>query len=74
MEQGQGKKGSKYKGAKGFGIAVGMGGSQRGRGPGNTSIRVLLADERCIPAVLSFLANTRCGQVRQGVIERRIGP
>ena len=74
MEQGQRKKGSRYKGAKGFGITAGMDGGQRGRGPGNTSIGILLADERCIPAVLSFLANTRCGQVKEGVIDRRSGP
>ena len=65
---------SRYKGAKGFGISVGTGGGQRSRGPGNTSIGTLFADERCIPAILSFLASTRCGQVKEGVIERGGGP
>ena len=65
---------SRYKGAKGFGIVTGIGGEWRGRGPGNTSIGTLLADERCIPAVLSFLANTRCGQVKEGIIVRGGGP
>ena len=68
------RKRSRYRGAKGFGIAVGTGGNQRSRGPGNTSVGTLLADERCIPAVLSFLAGTRCGQVKEGVIEKGGGP
>ena len=65
---------SRYKGAKGFGIATGIGGELRGMGPGNTSIGTLFADERCIPAVLSFLSSTKCGQVKEGVIVRGGGP
>ena len=63
-----------YKGNKGFGIRIGTRGDQRISGPGNTSVGTLLADERCIPAVLSFLANTRCGQVKEGIIDRGGGP
>ena len=29
-----------------------------------------MADERCIPAIISFLENTKCGQVKKGVIVR----
>ena len=65
---------SRYKGAKGFGISTGTGGNWRGRGPGNTSIGTLFADERCIPAILSFLSDTRCGQVKEGIIVRGGGP
>ena len=73
-EQGSWRKRSMYKGNKGFGIRIGTRGDRRSRGPGNTSVGALLADERCIPAVLSFLANTRCGQVREGIIKRGGGP
>ena len=73
-EQGSWKKRSMYKGKKGFGIGVRIGGVQGIRRPGNTSVGMLLADERCIPAVLSFLANTRCGQVKEGIIVRGGGP
>lgn len=59
-----------YKGKKGFGLKIQGREGETVRGPGNTSIRVLLADERCIPAVLSFLKNTKCGQVKEGVIVR----
>ena len=62
------RKRSRYKGTKGFGIAIGRGGEWRGLEPGNTSIGTLLADERCIPAVLSFLSNTKCGKVKEGII------
>ena len=73
-EQGRGTRKSMYKGRKGFGWGIRLGDDQRARGPGNTSIGTLLADERCIPAVLSFLANTRCGQAKEGVIVRAEGP
>ena len=71
IEQGSGFIKSRYKGKKGFGLGFRPGGGHRVRGPGNTSVGTLLADERCIPAVLSFLASTRCGQVKEGVIVRR---
>ena len=74
IEQGRWTGKSMYKGKKGFGLGVKLGGDQRARGPGNTSVGTLLADERCIPAVLSFLADTRCGQVREGIIVRGGGP
>ena len=71
---GQLEKSSMYKGKKGFGIGARTREDQRIRRPGNTSVGTLLADERCIPAVLSFLANTRCGQVKEGIIMRGGGP
>ena len=66
----QDKEGRKslYRGRKGFGLGLGEKEESRGRRPGNASIGTLLADERCIPAALSFLANTRSGQVKEGVI------
>ena len=63
-----------YKGRKGFGLGFRTGNGHEARRPGNTSVGTLLADERCIPAVLSFLANSRCGQVKEGVIVGRGGP
>ena len=74
MEQGSWRKKRMYKGKKGFGIGIGSGGDQRCRRPGNTSVGTLLADEGCIPAVLSFLASTRCGQAKEGIIVRGWGP
>ena len=59
-----------YRGRKGFGINVQGWNGGRTRGPGNTSIGSLLADERCIPVVLSFLEKTRCGQAKEGIITR----
>ena len=59
-----------YKGRKGFGLGLQAWEGGRVRGPGNTSVGTLLADERCIPAVLSFLENTGCGQVKEGIIVR----
>lgn len=73
-EQDSWRKKSRYKGRKGFGVWIGTKGNQRSRGPGNTSVGTLLADERCIPAVLSFLTNTKCGQVKEGIIVRGRGP
>ena len=63
-----------YKGKKGFGVGIWARGDIKTRRPGNTSVGTLLADERCIPAVLSFLASTRCGQVKEGVITKGGGP
>ena len=62
---------SQYKGRKGFGLGVKVREGSRVRGPGNTSVGTPLADERCIPAVLSFLANTKCGQIKEGVVLNR---
>ena len=64
------RKKSRYKGTKGCGITIGRGGGWRGLEPGNTSIGTLLADERCIPAVLSFLSDTKCGKVKEGIIRK----
>lgn len=44
-----------YKGRKGFYIGWQGGNCGAGRRPGNTPISMLMADERCIPAILSFL-------------------
>ena len=57
-----------YRGRKGFGLDIRTGHTCRTRRPGNTSVGTLLADERCIPAVLSSLASTRCGLVKEGVV------
>ena len=67
---GEGVRRSLYKGRKGFGLGFKAEKGGRVRGPGNTSVGTLLADERCIPVVLSFLANTGCGQVKEGIIVR----
>ena len=61
-----------YKGRKGFGLRAQGWRGEGVRGPGNTSVRVLLGDERCIPAILSFLGSTKCGQVKEGVITREV--
>ena len=61
---------SQYRGSKGFGLGIGTIYGHGARGPGNTSVGSLLADERCIPAVLSFLASTKCGLVKEGIIVR----
>ena len=69
--------GTVYKGRKGFLLGTmrqegGRPGRSRGsRGPGNTSIGDLMADERCIPAIISFHKKTKCGQVKEGVIMRQ---
>ena len=63
-----------YRGRKGFGIGIRTGHTYRARGPGNTSVGALLGDERCIPAVLSFLAETKCGLVKEGVVLRAADP
>ena len=63
-------KGGIYKGKKGFRLGVQGQDRRGGRSPGNTSIRSLMADERCIPAVISFLESTKCGKVKEGIIVR----
>ena len=64
----------KKKGGKGFRLGFGIGERLGCRRPGNTSIGTLMADERCIPAVLSFLLKTRCGQVKEGILRERGAP
>ena len=71
---GRGIRKSRYMGRKGFGLGVRLEDDQRARGPGNTSVGTFLADERCIAAVLSFLVNTKCGQIKEGVIVKGGGP
>ena len=44
------------------------GGHIAARRPGNTPIRVLTSDERCIPAVLKFLGRTGYGKLKEGVV------
>ena len=63
-------RGGIYKGKKGFRLGSQGQDGRRVRSPENTSIRGLVADERCIPAIISFLENTKCGQVKEGVIVR----
>ena len=63
-------RGGFFKGRKGFGLRMLGQEGETVRGPGNTPIRALLADERCIPAVLSFLENTKYGQLKEGVVRR----
>ena len=53
------------KGRKGFGYRV-----RGGPGPGNTTVRELLPDERYAGAVLNFLRAMRVGMVKEGVIMR----
>ena len=67
---------SRYKGRKGFGLfrRTEAGEGYSGRRPGNTPVRVLMSDERCIPAVLSFITSTRCGQIKEGIILERRTP
>ena len=65
---------SKYKGRKGFYLGRQGNGFVAARRPGNTPIRVLMSDERCIPAVLSFLGRTGCGKLKEGVILARRTP
>ena len=64
----------KKSGGKGFGLGFRLGRGAGGRRPGNTSVGVLLGDDRCVPAVLSFLSNTRVGQVKEGVLAERGAP
>ena len=53
----------------------GLGNEHTGaRGPRNTPIRVLMSDERCIPAVLRFLDRTDCGKLKEGVVLARQTP
>ena len=59
---------NRYKSRKGFYLGMQEGGMGAVRRPGNTPIRVLMADERCIPAVLTFLGSTGCGRLKEGVI------
>ena len=61
-----------YKGRKGFGLRVQGRDGETVRGPGNTSIGVLLAHERCIAAVLSILMSTKYGQVKEGILTRGV--
>ena len=73
-DQDQGDRRNQYKGRKGFGFFSETREGTRGRNPDNTPISVLMADERCIPAVLSFLTSTKCGQVKEGVLLERGTP
>ena len=63
--------GSLYKGKKGFGLMMYGNKGETVRRAGNTSIRTLMADERCIPAVLSLLRSTGCGKLKEGVVLTR---
>ena len=62
------------KGGKGFRLGFRAGERRGGIRPGNTSVGTLMDDERCIPAVLSFLSSTRCGQVKEGILAERGAP
>ena len=62
------------RGGKGFGLGSGFSRGRGGRRPGNTSIGMLLGDDRCVPAVLSFLSSTRVGQVKEGILAERGAP
>ena len=53
-----------FKSRKGFGFHV----RQARARPSNTTIRELLSNSRYPDAVLSFLSNTRVGEVKEGVI------
>ena len=63
-------RGGIVKGRKGFGLRMRGQNGKTVRGPGNTSIRALLADERCMPAVLSFLRDTKRSQLKEGMVLR----
>ena len=56
--------GHMHRGRKGFGYRV-----RRGPGPGNTTVRDLLSDDRYIGLVLDFLKTTRAGEVKAGPSE-----
>ena len=60
------REGHVLKGKKGFGYGVRKG----NKGPGNTTIRELLGDERYTEAVVEFLRVTKVGQVKEGMIKR----
>ena len=62
--------GGTYKGRKGLRLGSQGKNGKGARRPGNTSVRCLMANERCIPAIISFLNSTKCGQVKEGVIVR----
>lgn len=51
-------------GAKG----VGYGAKGGKAGPGNTTIRDLLADEMFTEAVVEFLGSTKVGEVKDGIV------
>lgn len=53
------------KGRKGFGYRI-----RSGAGPGNTTVRELLSEERYVGVVLDFLRATKVVAVREGVIVR----
>ena len=62
---------NRYKGRKGFYVGRQGGGHNAALGPGSTPIRVLMSDEKCIPAVLRFLDKTGCGKLKEGVVLTR---
>ena len=64
----------KGRGGKGFRLGFRLGERTGGRRLGNTSIGTLMTDERCFPAILSFLSNTKCGMVKEGVLAERRAP
>ena len=57
----------KFKGRKGFGIAV----KGKRASPGNASVKKLFSDERFHEAILDFLRNTSVGRVKKGVLVGR---
>ena len=59
---------SQYRGRKGFGLRMQGRKGETIRRPGNTPTGVLMADERCIPVMLSFLGSTGCGKLREGML------
>ena len=67
-------RGSRYKGRKGFYLGRQENGHFATRRPGNTPIRVLMSDERCIPAVLRFLSRKGCGKLKEGIVLTRQTP
>ena len=71
---GSGKIRNRYKGRKGFYLNRREGENVAARGPGDTSIGVLMSDEECIPAVLRFLGRTGCGKLKEGVVLTRRTP
>lgn len=63
---GKGGNSSRVCKGKGFGYGVSRGTA----GPGNITVRDLLADERFSETVLFFLESTKVGMVKAGVIQR----
>ena len=59
---------NRYKGRKGFYLNRQGGEHVAARRPENTSIVVLMSDERCIPAMLKFLGRAGCGKLKEGVV------